>query len=72
VVHTKSLMTGALALGASGGDRTVKAVIFWLLIIALAAGIAFAVRRARSRRSSAPDDWRRDAGGKERGGPTWR
>jgi hypothetical protein len=60
------LMTGTSNLvGASGGDRTAKAVVFWLVIILVVGAITFAVRRVRRTRAKGSalggfDDWQRD------------
>ena len=51
-------------LASSGGDRTIKAIIFWALIVLIVAGITFVVRRSRHKRNGqgVPDDWHSGSG----------
>ncbi len=59
------------ALLATSGDRTIKAVMFWLVIALVVAGTILAVRRARGRRTmrGAPDDWHPPTGRTGQEGP---
>ena len=53
------LLTSAVLAAAVHRDGAVKAAIFWLIIVALIAGVAFAVRRRRrTKRSPISDEWR--------------
>ena len=63
------------ALVAASGDRGIKAVIFWLIIALVVAGIILAVRRVRAKRTtqSAPDDWQPGTGQRgQEGHQPWR
>ena len=65
----------ATVLATSGGDRGVKAIVFWGLIILIAGGITFAIRRSRTKRirNHASDDWQPNSGQAEHEGRSrWR
>ena len=62
-------------LASSGGDRGVKAIVFWGLIVLIVGGITFAIRRSRTKRTrkSESDDWHPNHGQAEHEGPLpWR